>query len=113
MEVSEMTIVNQQNPEYQELIHQIGRDLETGRQQFVIAVNNVMVRTYWTIGQHIVEYEQKGQEKAEYGSRLLKQLAEDLTEQYGNGFSKSNVFSMRRFYLFYPKFQTVSGISGG
>lgn len=103
-----MTVVNQQNPEYQELIHQVGRDLENGRRQFVTAVNNVMVRTYWTIGQHIVEYEQKGQEKAEYGSCLLKQLSKDLTNSYGEGFSMSNVTKMRKLYLTYPILQTLS-----
>ena len=61
------------------------------------------------IGQHIVEYEQKGHEKADYGSGLLDQLSEDLSRQYGNGFGRSNVFCMRRFYLLYPKIQTVSG----
>ena len=108
MEVNEMTIANQQNPEYQELICQVGHDLETGRQQFATAVNNVMVRTYWTIGRHIVEYEQKGQEKAEYGSGLLKQLSKDLTDLYGDGFSMSNVNKMRKMYLTYPILQTAS-----
>jgi len=58
---------------------------------------------------NIVEYEQKGHEKAEYGSGLLNQLTEDLSRQYGNGFGRSNVFCMRRFYQLYPKIQTVSG----
>ena len=107
--MDEITIQNRQNSDYQELIHQVGVDLENGRQQVVAAVNNTMVRTYWTIGQHIVEYEQKGHEKAEYGSGLLDRLSEDLSKQYGNGFGRSNVFSMRRFYLLYPKIQTVSG----
>ena len=108
MDVNEMTIINQLNPEYQELIHQVGRDLESGRQQYVTAVNNIMVRTYWTIGQHIVEYEQKGQAKAEYGSSLLKQLSRDLTDTYGEGFSMSNVAKMRKLYLTYPILQTLS-----
>ena len=95
--------------DYQDLIRQVGCDLEAGRIQAVSAVNSAMVRTYWMIGQHIVEYEQKGHEKADYGSGLLDQLSEDLSRQYGNGFGRSNVFCMRRFYLLYPKIQTVSG----
>ena len=97
------------NDDYQQLIQQVGVSLEAGREEIVSAVNNAMVRSYWEIGQHIVEYEQKGYEKAEYGSGLLKQLSSDLTERYGEGFGKSNIFAMRRFYLLYPKFQTVSG----
>ena len=53
--MDKMMIQNQQNTAYQELIHQVGMDLEEGRQQVVAAVNNTMVRTYWTIGWHIVE----------------------------------------------------------
>ena len=89
--------------DYQDLIRQVGCDLEAGRMQVISAVNSAMVRTYWMIGQHIVEYEQKGHEKADYGSGLLDQLSEDLSRQYGNGFGRSNVFCMRRFYLLYPK----------
>ena len=51
----------------------------------------------------------EGREKAEYGSRLLKDLAHDLSRQYGKGFSKSNIYLMRVLYLTYPKFQTLSG----
>ena len=95
--------------DYQDLIRQVGCDLEAGRMQVISAVNSAMVRTYWIIGQHIVEYEQNGHEKADYGSGLLDQLSEDLSRQYGNGFGRRNVFCMRRFYLLYPKIQTVSG----
>ena len=82
--------------DYQDLIRQVGCDLEAGRMQVISAVNSAMVRTYWIIGQHIVEYEQKGHEKAEYGSGLLKQLAEDLSTQYGDGFGMSNINKMRK-----------------
>ena len=78
--------------DYQDLIRQVGCDLEAGRMQVISAVNSAMVRTYWMIGQHIVEYEQKGHEKADYGSGLLDQLSEDLSRQYGNGFGRSNDF---------------------
>ena len=67
-----------------------------------------MVLTYWEIGRHIVEYEQNGCAKAEYGSGVLKQLSRDLTVRYGNGFGMSNVNKMRKMYLCYPILQTVS-----
>ena len=93
---------------YVELIRNIGSLLETGKKQAVSAVNQAMVRTYWEIGKHIVEYEQAGNEKAEYGSETLKRLSRDLTERYGNGFGMSNINKMRKFYSLYPILQTVS-----
>ena len=93
---------------YEELIRNIGSLLETGKKQAVSAVNRAMVRTYWEIGKHIVEYEQAGNEKAEYGSETLKRLSRDLTERYGNGFGMSNINKMRKFYSLYPILQTVS-----
>lgn len=95
--------------EYKSLISSIDLALSDGRNQAARAVNGAMLSTYWRIGKYIVEYEQHGSEKAEYGSELLLKLSRDLTQQHGNGFSKSNVFTMRRFYMLYPKFQTLSG----
>ena len=93
---------------YGQLIRNIGSLLETGKKQAVSAVNQAMVRTYWEIGKHIVEYEQAGNEKAEYGSETLKRLSRDLTERYGNGFGMSNINKMRKFYSLYPILQTLS-----
>lgn len=93
---------------YGQLIRNIGSLLETGKKQAVSAVNQAMVRTYWEIGKHIVEYEQAGNEKAEYGSETLKRLSRDLTERYSNGFGMSNINKMRKFYSLYPILQTVS-----
>ncbi len=67
------------------------------------------MQTYWLIGKHIVEFEQGGKEKADYGSQLLDQVAKDLTYHYGKGFSRSNVFQIRQFYLRFSKIQTLSG----
>jgi len=94
---------------YETLIKNIGSLLEQARQQVYVAVNQVLVKTYWDIGKEIIEYEQQGQEKAEYGSRLLEELSGDLRTSYGKGFSKSNVYLMRLFYFKFQKFQTVSG----
>ena len=96
------------NPEYDALLQHVGDTLEKGRKSVVNAVNSLMVRTYWEIGRQIVEYEQHGNEKAEYGSDVLNRLSRDLTDRYGKGFSHSNVVYMRRLYLTYPKSQTLS-----
>ena len=91
------------------MINNIGELLEQGRRKAIQSVNNILVQTYWEIGKSIVEYEQNGNEKAEYGSELLNKLSKDLKLKYGKGFSKSNVYSMRAFFLKYVIFQAVSG----
>ncbi|MCK5492907.1 MAG: DUF1016 family protein, partial [Candidatus Omnitrophica bacterium] len=94
---------------YKRQVQDIGALLAEGRRQAFRKVNSILVETYWNIGRRIVEHEQQGEEKAEYGSRLLKDLAGDLKAEYGKGFSKSNIYLMRLFYLKYEKFQTVFG----
>ena len=96
------------NSEYQELLHYVGETLENGRAKAVAAVNSAAVATYWEIGRNIVEFEQAGSVKAEYGTELLKRLSRDLTDAYGKGFSHSNLVYMRKLYLTYPKSQTLS-----
>lgn len=64
----------------------------------------------WHTGQYIVEYEQGGKAKAEYGKQLLVNLSKDLTLRNGKGFSRSNLTYMRKFYLAFPKCETVSHI---
>ncbi len=105
-EIDLVTIEN--NAEYNKLLQNVGEALDQGRRQAVYAVNSAMVQTYWEIGRQIVEYEQHGNERAEYGSRLLNQLSKDLTIRYGSGFSLSNINKMRKMYLTYPILQTVS-----
>ena len=94
---------------YNALVSEIGTILTEGRKKAFQQVNTILVETYWNIGRRIVEHEQQGSEKAEYGSRLLKELARDLSRQYGKGFSRSNLQYMRLLYLAYPKCQTLSG----
>ena len=94
---------------YEKLIDSIGILLQQARRKAFQQVNSILVRTYWEIGRHIVVYEQKSRLKTDYGSELLDRIARDLKKQYGKGFSRSNVFNFRRFYLAYPKIQTVSG----
>lgn len=96
------------HPDYQELLQHVGDTLEQGRSRAASAVNTAVVATYWEIGRQIVEYEQGGSAKAEYGSALLKKLSRDLTDLYGSGFGMSNINKMRKLYLTYPILQTVS-----
>lgn len=93
---------------YSTLIDTIGILLQQGRQQAAQSVNTILVQTYWTIGQHIVEFEQDGNEKAEYGSQLFERLSKDLTIAHGRGFSRSNLLYMRKLYVSFPIRETLS-----
>lgn len=99
----------QQN-QYSQLIGQIGDLLAAGRQLAAQQVNTVLVKTYWEIGRHIVEFEQKGNLKAEYGTQLFDRLSKDLTDAYGRGFGRSNLVYMRKLYLSFPISGTLSHI---
>lgn len=92
---------------YNELLDNIGLTIEQARQNAFKAVNLELVKANWEIGRHIVEYEQHGQERAEYGSALLSRLSRDLRLRYGKGFGRRNILDMRRFYLAYQKWQAV------
>jgi hypothetical protein len=94
---------------YQKLIDTIGTTIESARLRAIQAVNNELLKANWEIGKYIVEYEQHGNEKAEYGSALLTNLSKDLKARFGKGFSKSNIYLMRQFYLKYQIFQSVTG----
>jgi predicted nuclease of restriction endonuclease-like (RecB) superfamily len=94
---------------YDELLDNIGSTLQKARENAIKSINTELVKANWEIGRHIVEYEQQGKEKADYGSSLLLNLVKDLKIKYGKGFSKSNVYLCRQFYIKYQKFQTVSG----
>jgi len=90
------------------LYRQIAELLHTARHQVVRTVNQTMVLTYYEIGKRIVEEEQLGKERAEYGKQLIKGLSEVLTKEFGKGFSTTNLKQMKSFYLSYQKGQTVS-----
>ena len=96
------------SPSYHSLLAHIGEALESGRKNAVSRINEAIVETYWTIGKYIVDFEQAGNEKAEYGSETLKRLSKDLTLRYGNGFGLSNVYRMRQLYTAFPIFARVS-----
>lgn len=76
--------------------------INEARKQVVHTVNTVMVATYWEIGRRIVEEEQNGNDRAEYGKYLIKNLAEALTVDFGKGFGETNLKYFRQFYLTFP-----------
>lgn len=96
------------NTDYQSLLQRITQRYDQGRATIASFVNSEMVNTYWQIGQYIVEFEQGGKAKAEYGKSLLANLSKDLTLANGKGFSLSNLKRMRQFYVVYPIGATVS-----
>lgn len=97
-----------QQQEYNKLIQGIGQLLIAGRERAAREVNSILVQTYWEIGRYIVEFEQRGKEKAEYGSQLFDRLSTDLTQAYGKGFGRSNLFYMRKLYLSFQNSGTLS-----
>jgi predicted nuclease of restriction endonuclease-like (RecB) superfamily len=94
-------------PLYNNLVEGINELLANGKHQVEKTVNSTMVSTYWHIGEYIVEYEQGGKERAEYGTQLLKRLSEDLTKSFGSGFSYRNLKLIRQFYLTFQNWQPV------
>jgi predicted nuclease of restriction endonuclease-like (RecB) superfamily len=93
----------------QAIINEIRQILQSARENVARAVNNELLFAYWNIGKIIVDNEQAGSEKAEYGKQLLKSLSKELTRELGKGFSRSNLQNMRLLYLNYPICQSLSG----
>ena len=92
-----------------EMIKEIKDIILSSRKKVAYEVNNTMLFAYWNVGRVIVENEQNGNIKAEYGKQIMKELSKELRKSLGSGFSVSNLFNMRKLYITYPKFQTVSG----
>ena len=90
------------NDHYRKLVSQISDTFVIGQKNSLLAINTHLVATYWKIGEYIVEYEQGGNMKAEYGKRLLEQLSHDLSLLHGKGFSRSNMQRMKQFYISFP-----------
>jgi len=104
-----MNELTARDKKYGELLSAISSQLTSGRAQASRQINHILVETYWNIGKYIVEFEQQGEEKAEYGSKLLERLSRDLRVKHAKGFSRSNLQYMRLLYLDYPNCQTLSG----
>ena len=93
---------------YSQLIDGIGDLIAQSKQHIASTINTTLVQTYWQIGKYIVEFEQNGNNRAEYGKNLIPQLARDLTLRFGKGFSKSNLIYMRKLYFTFQKSETLS-----
>ncbi|MDQ2833433.1 MAG: PDDEXK nuclease domain-containing protein [Acidobacteriota bacterium] len=98
---------------YDKLLSSLSQIITDARRASVRAVNMYLTSAYWLIGRHIVEYEQGGEARAQYGEALLRRLSGDLTPRWGRGFSKRNLEQMRFFYLTWPNAQTASALSEG
>ena len=91
------------------LLNDVRQLISSARTAVVSSVNQAMVHTYWEIGRRIFEEEQQGKHRADYGKGLIQALSEELTKEFGKGFSTTNLANMRLFYTTFPIFQTVSG----
>ena len=83
----------------QSFLQDIRRMLQQARQQAYAAINSAMVEAYWKIGRRIVEEEQQGSQRADYGEGLIKELSKQLTGEFGKGFSVANLENFRKLYL--------------
>ncbi|MGI9210919.1 MAG: PDDEXK nuclease domain-containing protein, partial [Methylococcaceae bacterium] len=94
--------LNTASGEYTVLLERISGTFNHAQIRAAQAINTVLIESYWQVGQHIVEFEQQGRQRAAYGKALLEALARDLTLRHGRGFSRSNLNYMRLFYQRYP-----------
>ena len=86
-------------------INEIKKILRNARQKAYTAVNSAMVEAYWKIGRRIVEEEQSGRERAEYGKEIIKNLSKELTEEFGKGFGERNIRNIRQFYVLFSDYE--------
>lgn len=93
---------------FEKMISDIEALVNTSKNELATSINKVMTVTYWSIGKYIVEFEQEGNAKAEYGKNLLSTISKELTLRLGKGYSRPNLNNMRKFYLKYSNCQTVS-----
>lgn len=89
------------------ILADIRKIIDSGRQAAYAAVSQTMIATYWHIGKRIVEEEQQGNARAEYGKQLIKQLSAILTHEYGKGFSARYLAYFRLFYLTISDFEIL------
>ena len=94
--------------EYRQLVDNISLLWDKAKEKAVLAVNSELLDANWLTGRYIVEFEQDGKTRAQYGKQLLVNLSKDLTRTHGKGFSRSNLTYMRKLYLTFPKCETLS-----
>lgn len=99
---------------YDTVLAQVAGLIESARHASARSINAIMTATYWEIGRRIVDFEQAGKRRADYGKRLVERLSQDLTARFGRGFAKANLWNMRAFYQAWPLehiLQTLPGES--
>jgi predicted nuclease of restriction endonuclease-like (RecB) superfamily len=101
-----------QNNNIEHIIIDIKKIVATARKNVAKEINSKLLQAYWEIGRTIVENEQNGSVRAEYGKNLLIMISKELTKEFGKGFSRSNLQKMRGFYVYYPNCRTLSGELG-
>ncbi len=104
----ELPVLTIHGTDYHILLDQISSTWETAKEKAAVAVNTELLDANWQTGRYIVEFEQGGKERAQYGKQLLVNLAKDLTVRHGKGFNRSNLTYMRKLYLAFPKCGTMS-----
>lgn len=87
---------------YQSVITDIRNIIAAGRESAYSAASTAMIMTYWNIGKRIIEQEQAGEDRAEYGKHLIAALSDELTKEFGKGFSERNLHYYRKFYSYFP-----------
>ena len=92
---------------FQNIYDEIREILLSSRNKAYTAVNSTIVQAYWNIGRIIVEYEQNGSFRAEYGKGAMNRLSTQLTEEFGKGFDERNLRNMRAFYINFPNWNAV------
>jgi hypothetical protein len=98
-------------PQYTSILGDISQVIDAARRSASRSVNSIMTAAYWIIGRRIVEFEQSGRTRADYGTALLENLSADLSQRYGRGFGVVNLSQMKKFFLLWPPegiFQTPS-----
>jgi len=101
-------MLEKKTDKYDQLLDKVSDVLEKARSNSYALLNEQMIKTYWQIGQYIIDFEQLGNIKAEYGKQLMDKLSKDLTTKYGKGFSRSNLFNIRLLYVRYPEIEKIS-----
>ena len=97
---------------YRAVFGDVSKIIDAARESAARSVNAAMTAAYWLVGRRIVEFEQSGEERAEYGAALIERLTEDLTGRFGRGFSLQNIYNMRLFYLSYQPDRILQTLSG-
>lgn len=109
MKTKKIISTKQPSESFEIVYHEISQILKASRDKAWRSINSAMVTSYWQIGKLIVQEEQSGQAKAKYGKKLISELSKKLAQEFGKGFTPSNLWNMRAFYLTYPKLHALRG----